>query len=81
MNLTSVEQVFQTEQGEWVYRLRQTKLGVTVSRVPTDSQLWGHGVLKQMYDQAVKKFVPAIKAGRNVVFGTLEEAQTVIEIA
>ncbi len=80
MKFKTVEQVFEAEQGEWVYRFRQFEKGVTVSRVPKDSQLWGHGIIKQFYDKSLNQFVPTIKANMNsIVFKTMEEAVSAIE--
>ena len=81
MELTVIEEVFETVQGEWIYRLRQFSQGVTVSRVPIKSPLWNHGIIMQLYDRDAGKFVPSTLVSKEAMFDTLEQAQSTIEVS
>jgi len=81
MELTVVEQVFETVQGEWIYRLRQFSQGVTISRVPIKSPLWNHSIFLQLYDRNFEKFVPSTLVSKAAMFDTLEQAQSIIEVS
>jgi hypothetical protein len=81
MELTVVEQVFETVQGEWIYRLRQFSRGVTISRVPISNPLWNHSIIVQLYDRNFEKFVPSTLVSKEAMFDTLEQAQSIIEVS
>jgi hypothetical protein len=81
MELTVIEEVFETVQGEWIYRLRQFSRGVTISRVPIKSPLWNHGIIMQLYDRDARKFVPSTLVSKEAMFDTLEQAQSIIEVS
>lgn len=79
IDMKVIEQTLEFDGGEWIYRLRETNRGVMVSRVPEDSQLWSHGIIKQIYNLTLEKFVPASNSvPDNVWFNTLAEAQEVV---
>ena len=81
MELTVIEEVFETVQGEWIYRLRQCGQGVTVSRVPISNPLWNHSIFLQLYDRNFEKFVPSTLVSKEAMFDTLEQAQSTIEVS
>jgi len=82
MELTVIEEVFETVQGEWIYRLRQFSRGVTISRVPIKSPLWNHGIIMQLYDRDAGKFVPTtLLESAEMVFDTLGKAISTIEVS
>ena len=88
MELSIVEQTWETVRGEWIYRIREVQgaewragrfPATMISRVPTNRPLWNHGVIKQMFDREAGKFVPASMVSRSVHFKTVDEAIAVIE--
>jgi hypothetical protein len=74
MNLVIVEQVFESTQESWIHRFRVVDGRAMVSRVPADRPLWNHGVIKQIFDRDVGRFVITINAGSNVWFNSLDDA-------
>lgn len=79
MELVVVEQVFETTQGDWVYRFRSNERGVMVRRVSKDNQLWSHGVLTQMFDQETNSFLPSHVCGFDVYFEHIDQAKAVVK--
>ncbi len=60
LNLSVVEMTQQTEPIKgWVYRILINDQGCILMRCPSDSLLWSHGVIKQIYQPDEKEFVPA----------------------
>ncbi len=80
MELQTVERVLEGEQGDWAYRFRESKHGVTIRRVSKDRLLWNHGVLVQMFDKDADAFLPSNVCGSNVYFGSLADARQVAEL-
>lgn len=75
VELVPIAATFEHRQDEWHYRFNVRKDGETVVfRAPADNPLWGHGVLKQVFDRSAGSFVPSIRGSLSVSFKSLEEA-------
>ena len=62
--LKTVSRTLETDPVDgWVYRIVEDEEGGSaIFRVPEHSRLWGHGVLKQMYNPITNTFIPTITA-------------------
>jgi hypothetical protein len=80
-NFSTVETVYEDTAYGWIYRFIETRgKGVMVKRTPAERRpLWSHGVIMQIYDQDVQKFVPACKSGTNLYFSGMTTALGVVE--
>jgi hypothetical protein len=63
----------------WVYRIVENENGTTtIYRVPEHTRLWGHGILKQVYQPATGKFIPTSQVPGAVLLSSLAAAIAVI---
>ena len=62
----------------WVYRLLTSDRGTVIHRVPEDARFWGHGVIKQIYQQDTKRFVPAFWPSIDVWMDEVEAFEAII---
>ncbi len=73
--MVAVNAIFEVQRPDWHYRFNVRADGRTVVyRTPSESPLWGHGVIKQVFDRSAGSFVPGVRASLSVAFDSLDEA-------
>ena len=80
LKLTATETTYSVIVGKYAYKLVDTAgKGVLIRRTLACDPMWNHGVLTEMFDTTLQKFIQSILAGTNVRVADLSAACKLIE--
>jgi hypothetical protein len=80
LHLRVVARTYETNPNDgWVYRIiEDSDMTVAIYRVPEHTPLWGHGLIKQVYQVDTGKFVAVAQATPSP--SRLESVQTAVSV-